>query len=264
MAKFKLTKNNYYSTEANRLYWSASFVKAMLDCPERAIAERNGEYTRSSSTALLVGQYVDSFFDGKIAFDSFVSSHPEICNKRTGELKSEFAQAKRMIERAKQDSVFMSFLKGQRQKIFTGEIEGIPFKCKLDFYMPDRIVDLKTVKDFEAIYREGEGKLSFIEYWRWDLQMAIYRELVRQKTGKTLPCYLACITKQEPADLELIEIPSHVLDMNMEYLKKTLPRLDAMAQGLIQTERCGKCEYCRATKKIMQPISADEFSIWDV
>ena len=29
----KLTSKNYYSQEANQAYWSASFIKSMMDCP---------------------------------------------------------------------------------------------------------------------------------------------------------------------------------------------------------------------------------------
>lgn len=258
MRQPRLTKANYY---ADKYYWSASFVKEMLACPARALAGLSGEYEREASTALLVGSYVDAYFDGKLMYRRFASEHPEIFNSRTGELKKDFVQANEMIARAQQDTVFMSYIKGQRQKILTGTIDGIPFRCKMDFYIKGtRIVDLKTVKDFDPVFREGDGRISFADYWRWPLQMAIYQELVRQNTGDVLPCYLACISKQTPPDILLVEIPQYTLDAEMEVLKEKLPYLDAMRQGVVEPERCCKCAYCRSSRKITEPVSLDDLA----
>lgn len=253
----KLTAENYYSPEANKAYWSASFVKEMLDCPNRAMGGLDGTYDRGNSTALLVGSFVDSYFEGEDSFASFIEEHPEIINSRTGEFKSDFNKALLMIARAKADPVFMEFMQGEKQKILTGEIGGIPFKCKLDVYLPgERIVDLKTVKDFEPMYRKEEGRLHFAEYWRWTLQMAIYQHL----EGNKLPCYLACITKQDPPDIQVIQIPQHILDTEMEILLEKLPYLDAIRQGVIEPDRCESCAYCRNTRKLSGAVSLDELT----
>lgn len=252
-----LTAENYYSPEANKAYWSASFVKQMMDCPNRAMAELNGTYHRSSSTALLVGSFVDSYFEGEESLAKFIETNPEIISSRTGALKADFVKATTMIDKAKADPVFMEFMRGEKQKIFTGDIGGIPFKCKLDVYLPgERIVDLKTVKDFEPMYRKEEGRLSFAEYWRWPLQMAIYQHL----EGNKLPCYLACITKQDPPDIQIIEIPQHILDTEMEILLDKLPYFDAIRQGVIDPDRCDSCECCRATRRLSGPVSLDDIT----
>lgn len=254
MPKFRLTKDNYYSAEANNLYWSASFVKSMMDCPARAIAELRGEYVRPVSTALLIGSYVDAAFEGKAA--SFVSEHPEILNSRTRELKADYQKAYTMVKRAQSDKLFCEFVRGRKQTVKTGEIFGLPFKCRFDFYRKgERIVDLKTVKDMEPLYRPGEGRLNFADYWRWPLQMAIYQEI----EGNHLPCYLAVITKEDPPNIAVIEIPQHTMDTEMAVLKSKLPYFDAMRRGLVPAERCGKCAYCRATNKLSKVISLDDF-----
>lgn len=252
----RLTSSNYYSREANAAYWSASFVKSMLDCPARTLAELRGEYTRPESTALLVGNYVDSYFEGPKYHAAFIAEHPEIFNSRTGELKRDYQKANEMIARAESDKVFMSYLSGYRQRIFTGEIDGIPFKCKLDFYKAGvRIVDFKTVKDFENGYDLERGTITFAEVWNWPLQMAIYRHLV----GGNLPCYLACVTKQDPPDLEVVEIPPDLMNVEFEALRAKLPYFDAMRQGIVEPEGCGKCAYCRGSKKIRGAISLNDF-----
>ena len=71
----------------------------------------------------------------------------------------------------------------------TGDIFGVPFKIKIDSYLPDKIVDLKIMRDFEPIYVEGKGRVSFIEAWGYDIQAGVYQEIVRQNTGKQLPLH---------------------------------------------------------------------------
>ena len=260
MPKFKLTKNNYYTDEANDRFWSASFVKGMLDCPHRTLAELRGEYERPESDALLIGSYVDAYFSGARAFDKFVTEHPQIYNSRTGELKAGFKTADAMIRRAENEDGFMEYLHGRRQRIFTGEIAGIPFKCKLDFITKNRIVDLKTVKDFEPQYKEGQGRVDFATAWNWPLQMAIYQELVRQNIGEILPTFLACITKQDPPDLAVIGLSQEVLDAELAVLKAKLPLLEAMRYGAVEAPRCNHCAYCRQSRTIDRPMSLSEFN----
>ena len=253
----KLTKNNYYSDEANQRYMSASFVKSMLRCEAATMAELTGEWKPPPSTALLVGSYVDSYFEGPKSFEAFVESHPEIL-KRDGTLKSEYVRANQMIERAYSDPVFMQYMKGQKQKIVTGEIMGIPFKAKFDVYRKgERIVDLKTTQNMESKYRTGEGKMNPILFWGWDIQMAIYAEL----EGHDLPTYLAIITKEDPPALYLVEITKAEREACMEYLYQKLPRFDAIKRGLIEPERCEKCAYCRATKRLTKPITIEELDM---
>ena len=258
MSKFKLTKNNYYSDEANRIYMSASFVKSMLRCEAATMAELTGEWVPPPSEALLVGSYVDSYFEGPKSFERFIEETPEIINSRTGKLKAPFRMANEMIVRAKSDPVFMEYMRGQKQKIVTGEIMGIPFKAKFDVYRKgERIVDLKTTRNMEPQYRAGEGKLNPILYWGWDIQMALYAEL----EGHDLPTYLAIITKEDPPNLYLVEITKAERDACMEYLKAKLPRFDAIKRGLIEPERCEHCAYCRATKRLTKPITLEELDM---
>lgn len=258
MSRLKLTKNNYYSDEANWQYMSASFVKSMLRCEAATMAELTGEWKPPPSTALLVGSYVDSYFEGPKSFETFVDAHHTEILKRDGTLKSEYIRANQMIERAYSDPVFMQYMKGQKQKIVTGEIMGIPFKAKFDVYRKgERIVDLKTTQNMESKYRTGEGKMNPILFWGWDIQMAIYAEL----EGHDLPTYLAIITKEDPPALYLVEITKAEREACMEYLYQKLPRFDAIKRGLIEPERCEKCAYCRATKRLTKPITIEELDM---
>ena len=246
----RLTKKNYFSQAADRKYWSASQVKAFLRCPAAAMYDTEPE----TSTALLVGSYVDAYFDNGL--QAFKEQHPEIFNKRTGELKSEYQQADRMIERAKSDKLFREYMRGRKQVIKTGTIGGLPFKIKMDFYRKgERIVDLKTARDLRPAYKKDEGQVTFADLWEWPLQMAIYQAV----EGDRLPCFLAVVTKEDPPDLAIVEIPQNILDAEISRLLDVLPRFDAMKQGIIPAPRCECCSYCRRTKKLTAPVSLPEF-----
>lgn len=251
----KLTDSNYHSIEANREYWSASQVKTFLDCPARAMAELSG-WKQPASKALQIGSFVDAAFDGEDAFTSFIAENPDMF-KRDGSLKADFAKAEQMVSRAEQDGVFMKFMDGEKQSIKTGFIDGIPFRIKMDVYLPgERIVDLKTVKDLKPLYRPGEGRLSFAEYWRWTLQMAIYQEI----EGNRLPCFLAVITKEDPPGIQIVQIEQEKLDAELAFLKNKLPYFNAIKTGIIEPDRCEECAYCRESRKLTGPVMLDYYS----
>ena len=252
MSDFVLTHENYYGAEANRHYYSASQIKSFLDCPARTMAEITGEYVRPESTALLVGSYVDAYFDNGL--DLFKAKHTEIF-KRDGSLKAEYIKAEEMILRAERDEVFMDYMQGQKQIIMTGLIHGHPFKIKMDVYKPGvRIVDLKTTRDMEPMYKAEQGRITFAEFWNWPLQMAIYQAV----EGNHLPVYLNVVTKEDPPNIATIEIPQHQLDAELEVISEKMPYFDAIKQGIVEPTRCEKCPYCRASKKQIAPISLDD------
>ena len=126
-----LTPENYYSQEANMQYVSVSQYKdfngttGKLGCEAYAMAKLRGEVEEVSTTPLLVGSYVDAYFEGTLP--TFSAQHPEIFSSRgktAGELKAEYKQASAMIDRAEKDKVFMQYMAGDKQVIMTGEING--------------------------------------------------------------------------------------------------------------------------------------------
>ena len=257
----QLSSSNYYSLEAGQEYWSASQVKDFLKCEAAAMAEIRGEYVQKDTTALLMGGFIDAYVEGLQSFARFHDEHPEIF-KKDGTLKAEFYRAKTMIDRMEASETFMEYLSGEKQTIWTGEIAGLPFKAKLDVYRPEeRIVDLKTVKDLEPVWMEGAGRVAYYDAWNWPLQLAIYQELVHQRTGDRLPCYLAVVTKEDPPTLDLVEIPQWRLDSEMQFLESIMPRLDAIKSGIIEPERCERCAYCRATKQIIAPRTIERIDL---
>lgn len=263
-----LTQENYYSRDANLAFCSVSQIKQFLDCPACAMAELRGEYERERTDSLLVGSYIDAHFSGEMHL--FQAKNPEIFTKR-GELRAEFRQANEIINRIERDPLAMRMLHGEKQKIVTGEIGGLPFKAKLDVLLdaetvsdifrdyPEMIellladgaiVDMKIMKDFKPLYREEEGRLNFIEYWRYDLQLAVYQELVRQSFGSKLPCYILAASKEKTPDIALYCPPQSLLDTSLELLRDKLPEIEAVKSGKAEPESCGKCDYCKEHKTL--------------
>lgn len=254
-----LNEGNYYSREANMEYCSVSQIKAFMKCPAAALAELNGEYQREQTTALLVGSYVDAWFSGEI--EQFKAEHPEIF-KRDGTLKAEYTQADQIIARVSKDEMFMEYMSGDKQVIMTGEIEGVPFKIKIDSLLPDRITDLKIVRDFEPIYDPDFcSRVPWWVYWKYDLQGGAYREIVRQNLTKSLPFFLAAATKEKVTDYNIYQIVQSDLDVALQTVKDNIVRFDAMKKGIIPADRCECCDYCRSTKKLTDVISSDSILI---
>lgn len=248
----KLNRRNYFSRKANREYLSVSQFKAFEKCPFSAIAEIKGNYERKTTTALLIGSYVDAYFDGTLK--SFLRKHPDIL-KKDGTLKAEFVQANAIIKRIERDKLFMDYTSGKKQVIMTGEISGVPVKIMIDSLHPDKIVDRKIMRDFES----ARGGIPWFEAWGYDLQGAVYQEIVRQNTGARLPFYLAGATKESVCNLDIVHMGQKYLDLALERFADSLPRYHAMKQGIIEPERCDECDYCKETKVLTEPREAEEF-----
>lgn len=246
----KLTNDNYFSPEASLEYLGVSQYKAFLDCPARAMAEIRGEYKPPMTTALLVGSYVDAYFEGTL--DKFKEEHSEIF-KKDGTLKADYVQAEQIIERIEADELFMEYMSGKKQVIKTAELFGAKWKIKIDAYHADKIVDLKTMRSLERIM----GK-SFVEHWGYDIQMAIYSEIEflasRRKNKERLPTYLAVATKEDVTDLEIIHIPHWRHEECLSDVEKNIPRILAYKSGELEAPGCGVCPYCRSVKKLTAPI----------
>lgn len=269
---FVLTNENYYTQEAQRHYVSCHTYLDIIGglgrngCEARGMATLNGEYSQEDTTALLVGSYVDSYFEGTL--QTFKMKHPEIFTQK-GELRSEYKRAEKMIARAEQDRYFMRYMKGKKQIIMTGYFAGLWWKIKIDNLMIDKngepiaIVDLKTTgKPLNQMWNVRDyGAVSFVEYWSYDFQMALYQEIVRINTGKRLPTYIAVITKEEEPDIAIIGLQdasggNMLLDNALNQIENNADTLKSILTGEIEPMRCNRadCMYCRSTKQLSEPI----------
>ena len=266
MEKFNLTNENYYSQEADKTYMSVSQFKAfhgsygIKGCEFAAMKQLDGEYKPEKGVPLIVGGYVDAYFEGTL--DKFKAENPEIF-KKGGELKADYVQAESIIKRIERDPMFSYYLSGRKQVIMTGEIEGIPWKVKIDSLLPDTIVDLKVVAEISRNKWTADiGEyLDFIRYWGYDIQGAVYQEIVRQNTGEILPFVIAAASKEKPEpDIELIEIDQVYLDEAMSLVRANAPRIDAIKQGIEIPTQCNICPCCRKSKVLTGAIKLSQLN----
>ena len=159
-----LNESNYFSPEAEMHYMGSTQYKRFSVCEAGAMAMLRGECEQTTSTAMMVGSYVDAHFSENL--DLFKAQHQEIL-KRDGSLKSEFEQANAIIQRIESDPMMMYYLSGRHQVILTGTIAGVPFKIKIDSYKPgDFICDQKIMRSFEPVWNdELRIKQNFVEAW---------------------------------------------------------------------------------------------------
>ena len=254
-----LTNSNYFSPEAQRQYWSASQFKAFDACEAEGLAQvlgydANGEpYEREMTDALLVGSYVDAYFSGEI--DELMKVHGDRLFTRKGELRSEFRKANDIIDRIEGDKLMMDYLTGEKQVIKTAYMLGVDWKIKIDVLAPDRIVDLKIVKDFGSVYKDGFGYRPWIEAWGYDIQGAIYQKVEQIASGRDepLPFYIVAATKEKVTDIDVIQIPQHILDAALKIVDSKIDRFDLIKTGELRPKRCEVCNYCKATKVLREP-----------
>lgn len=233
--KLELDQNNYYSPEANQQYFSVSQYKDFMKCEAMAMAKINGTYQPAMTKAMLTGSFVDAYFEGTL--DAFMKDHPTVFTRKQ-ELRSEFRKANEIIARIRSDELFMKFMSGEKQRIMTFDLFGVPWKMKMDSYLPGTcITDLKVVAKFRTL-----------PFWRYDLQGAVYQAGVFIKTEEKLPFYLAVATKERTIDLDIFQIPQATLNAALTEIEGSLQHFAEVKNGTIPPVYCGKCDYCKSIK----------------
>ena len=256
-----LTPENYYSPEANYEYMSVSQFKdfsgtyGQVGCEARAMAKLRGEYEEEKTTALMVGSYVDSYFEGTESLERFKAENPVIFTQK-GELRADYKRANEIIRRIESDEYFMQCMSGEKQVIMTGELFGIPWKIKIDSYLKGLVItDLKIVESIKKHkWVKDLGYLDFVRFWGYDTQGTVYQEVVRQNTGNLLPFYIAAASKEPTTDIEVIHVQNNFLREAMQTEENNIERIKLLKSGKVEPERCGVCDYCLRTKKLMRPI----------
>lgn len=233
--KLELDQNNYYSPEANQQYFSVSQYKDFMQCEAMALAKIRGDYKPEMTRAMLTGSFVDAYFEGTL--DQFMKDHPAVFTRKQ-ELRSEFRKANEIIARIRSDELFMKFMSGEKQRIMTFDLFGVPWKMKMDSYLPGIcITDLKVVARFKSL-----------PFWRYDLQGAVYKAGVLMNTDEVLPFYLAVATKERTIDLDIFQIPDSTIDMALSEIERNIQHYADVKQGLVPPVYCGKCDYCKSIK----------------
>lgn len=268
----KLTEQTYYGREASAKYMSASQFKSFMRCEAAALAEIRGEYIRPSTTALLVGSYVDAKLDGPEAFETFQLEHPEIF-KKDGTPKADFVQAEEIYQSIVSDRLLSLLLSGKKQVIVTGKIAGVPFRGKMDSLLDSEIckiimqefpktvnvlggpfctgaiVDGKIMRDFLPVWSDSEWrKVNWVDAWDYPIQGTIYQKL----EGGHKPFILAAATKEAGTDKDALYIPQTELDAALRIVETYAPIYQEIKQGKREPVGCGQCEWCRRQKVLTE------------
>ena len=256
-----LTEANYYGAEASRNYFSVSQFKQFQKCPACAMASLRGEWSPPKSRALLLGSYVDELLTGtdESRAKFFAENHQELF-KKNGEPYADVQKAHETVLRVQGQPLMMHYLSGKHQVIMTGEIEGVPFKIKMDSYAPGEfIADLK----YMASLRSPNLFVPMIEYWGYDIQAACYQEIVRQNTGLRLPFLFVVATKEDPPHLTVGQISQGNMDAALDNVRRDIVRFQRIKLGELPPERCDAydCGYCTSTNVIVEPIDTDLFGM---
>lgn len=273
----ELTAENYYSLEMAQRFCSASQYKNFVGyplskcCEHRAMADLRGEWKQEMTKALLIGQILDALWEDDSP-ESIMARFPDCISTRgvtKGQLKSEYQQALQLYQRTLRDKKFCQYMSGSKQTVMSGEIAGLPFKIKMDSFIDGVcITDLKTTQDASRDFRyyipDSGERLPFYLAYAYDVQLGIYREIVRQNTGDNLRCYIAAIDKKPHPLPVIIEIEPNVLDEALENVKRNCGHILKLKSGEIEPAiRCEDCDYCRDTYQCTV-VSTSEFETHDV
>lgn len=270
-----LTDENYYTPEANQEYCSASQYKDFMGCPlihgceERALKTISGEYQQETTKALLMGSLLDALWENDDP-EYIIERFPDCVSSRgatKGQLKSEYQAVIDMYQRTLKEEKFCAYMAGEKQRIMTGKIEGLPFKIKIDSFIEGKaITDLKSTQTLDRLFRyyipDSGEKLPFYLAYGYDIQLAIYREIVRQNTGDTLKCYLACVDKKPHPICDIIQLTDKLLDEALDRIKRNCEQIIMLKNGEVKPIRCEQsdCDYCRETHEC-QVLSNEEFEL---
>jgi hypothetical protein len=273
-----LNDANYYTDEMNSKYCSASQYKDFMGCPlipgceERALKAISGEYVTETTKAMLMGSILDALWENDDP-EYILERFPDCVSSKgptKGQLKAEYQSVLQMYQRTLKEEKFCQYMAGDKQTIMTGEIEGLPFKIKIDSFIDGKaIVDLKTTQTLDRNFRyyipDSGERLPFYLAYGYDIQLAIYREIVKQNTGDLLNCYLACVDKKPHPICDIIELPSKLLDEALDRIKGNCDTIILLKKGEVKPSRCesSDCDYCRDTHKCAV-ISTSEFELNEV
>ena len=258
----ELTAENYYGEEANREYLSVSQFKDFAgtygrpSCEYSALEKMYGRWTQKPTKPMLIGSYVDSYFEGPESHRKFREETPEIFTQK-GELRAEYKNADNVIARIKRDKYFMKFLSGEKQKIMTAELFGCKWKIKMDSYIEGvAIVDLKIMSSIrKQEWVKDLGYLDFVRYFGYDVQGAVYQKVVEINTGKKLPFYIAAATKEDEPDIAIIQVTQNYLDEALVLVEYNTPRILSLKSGETEPDKCDVCDCCKHNRVLTRPIA---------
>lgn len=254
-----LTADNYYSNDANWQYRSKSQYWQFLQCESSALAQLKGEYSPDmNETPLLFGNYLHSYFESEDAHRKFINDNADKLYKYGNQekgLKKDFTLADNCIQALATDDGFKALYQGDKEVIVTGVIDGINWMGKIDCLdlEHNRFYDLKTVDDIHKKHWSDDlhQYVDFTQARGYDVQMAIYKELIKQTFGVTCDPYIVAVSKQKSPDKAVIAFEKDDLQDALNDVRMHQDHINAVINGQAEPHACGHCDYCRMHKNLL-------------
>ncbi|MNL32950.1 hypothetical protein D3C87_1548340 [compost metagenome] len=82
--------------------------------------------------------------------------------------------------------------------------------------------------------------------------MSVYSELERlnSKSFERLEPLIVAVSKEDVPDKEIICFDDMMIEEKLREVESKMPRIIQVKQGFENPVRCGKCKYCKTTKKV--------------
>jgi hypothetical protein len=250
-----LTKENYFSPEAQKEYFSVSQFKSFMQCEAKTMAELNGLYKRKTSDDMLFGKAVHAWSEGTL--EKFKNENDGLY-KKDGTLYAKFIRIDACIETIKNDKKMMAALQGEKEVMFTAELFGANWKILIDNYNPKDgfFSDLKVMKDLYSNYwiKDEDNtniRVNFVEYYMYNLQMVVYAEVEKIYTGRKdyLEPHIVAVTKEEIPDKLILKGFVDEIPYILKQVEDKMPRFIAVKAGKEKPTMCGHCDYCKRIKE---------------
>lgn len=254
-------KDNYFSKEMDIKYMSVSQFKSFAKCEDAAYDNLvNG--AEEKSKALIVGSYTHAAFESEKEFARFKEEYKDVIYNTKGKPYADFVKADEMIKTLKEDEFCMQAMTGEKEVIFKGSLYGVEWKIRVDNinHQLGYFSDLKTTQDLNKRYysKKYGGWVSFVQEYDYIMQMYIYREIIKQNTGRYYEPYIVGVTKQDPPDKVVIGFNKDRYEFEREYVESLLPKVLEAKNKVRELESCGHCSYCRSVKKLKGFIELED------
>ena len=251
----QLNHENYFSVDSDKYYMSVSQYKNFKACSQKAMHDLEVPDTTYKS-AFLEGHLFEELVAGDPKL--FMAQHPEMISTRgstAGQLKAEFQRVVNAAEKFNSQEFFRNIInKCEKQVILAGVINDVPIKCCLDLFDRETfsIYDIKCMKDFNEQWSKEEKRyIPWYYAWGYVLQLAVYREIVKQNFNvEPKEIALIAATKEEVPDIQAIKFDTELLDFELEEFKKNIKFYNDIKKGIAPAVSCGCCDYCKRIKEI--------------